>query len=346
MTNERHTEYDDAEAKEALIRAGAAPIQALARIHETAGSAAAERARALVEARAILAIRNPRSWDDVRNKLLAECRRPGFAKAARYLKPIGKGVEGPSIRFAEAAIRCMRNLAIETTVVYDDEEKEILRVSVTDLEANIPFDQEVVVTKTVERKNAPRGSGPIRTRQNSFGDTLYIVPATDDECLNKTNALVSKALRTLALRLLPGDILDECMKVCVQVAAAEDARDPDAARKALAASFFEVGVTAAQIQEYLGHDLAQLAPKELLELRALYSAIRDSETTWAEVMDGRGGKSDATAKKVAAVVEKFKAKKGGKKGAKEPEPQPAEAPAAESNGELAEDPPTREPGVD
>jgi hypothetical protein len=345
MTNGKQqqvVEYDEGEAKAALIRAGASQIQQHAPGHETAGAAMAERARALVEARAIMAIRNPRSWDDVRTRLLNECRRPGFAKAARYRKPVGDGIEGPSIRFAEAAIRYMRNLAIETTVVYDDEAKQILRVSVTDLEANVPYEQDVVVTKTVERRKPPRGDAPFRTRANSFGDTIYILAATDDECLNKTNALVSKALRTQALRLLPGDILDECMALCIQVSHDEDARDPDAARKAMASAFFSVGVSAGQLAEYLGHDLAQVTPAELLELRALYSAIRDAETSWAEVMDSRGGsKQEGSASKVAEIVAKHKAKKGKGKAEQKPEPPPAE-----SNGELAEDPPMREPGVD
>jgi hypothetical protein len=47
----------------------------------------------------------------VRQRLLAECRRPEFAKSARYAIPRGKDretgrpkfIEGLSIRFAEAA---------------------------------------------------------------------------------------------------------------------------------------------------------------------------------------------------------------------------------------------------
>ena len=57
----------------------------------------------------------------VREKLLKECHRPSFADVARYRKPIGKGVEGLSIRFAEAALRLMKNITIQQTVVSEDE---------------------------------------------------------------------------------------------------------------------------------------------------------------------------------------------------------------------------------
>lgn len=70
--------------------------------HETAASAAAAQSKALVEARYTVAINRPRDIDAVRQALLKECSRPSFAAVARYNKPIGKGVVGPSIRFAEA----------------------------------------------------------------------------------------------------------------------------------------------------------------------------------------------------------------------------------------------------
>src|SRR5690242_15706526 len=95
----------------------------MAVVSETAGTAAAAQAKALVEARYTVAIRFPRNEDEVRQKLLKECRRPSFAAVAIYRKPIGQGIEGPSIRFAETAMRLMKNITVETMTVYDDREK-------------------------------------------------------------------------------------------------------------------------------------------------------------------------------------------------------------------------------
>lgn len=258
----------------------------LARQTETASTAVAEQARAMVEARYVMAIRRPRDIDEARVKLLKACKRPGFAKVARYSKPVGQNkVEGPSVRFAEEALRAMGNVAAEPTVIYDDAEKRIVRVSVTDLEANLTHASEVVIEKTVERKVLRKGQQALGERVNSYGDKVYIVRATEDDLLNKVNALVSKALRTNGLRIVPGDIVEEAMAQVLKTQRDEDARDPDAARKAVADAFASIGVTPPMLAQYLGHDLGSVSPVELADLRAVFAAIKDGEASWKDVME-------------------------------------------------------------
>ena len=50
--------------------------------NETASAVLAAQARAVIEARYLIAINRPRDLDVVREKLLKECRRPGFAEVA------------------------------------------------------------------------------------------------------------------------------------------------------------------------------------------------------------------------------------------------------------------------
>ncbi|MDR9096213.1 hypothetical protein [Burkholderia multivorans] len=120
---------------------------------ETASTAVAAQSKAMVEARYIMAMQRPRNWDQVRQNLITECKRPSFAhnKSAYYRKPIGKGVEGLGIRFVEVALRCMTNVLVETTMIFEDDVKEVHRVSVTDLESNLTYPLDVRVSKTVER---------------------------------------------------------------------------------------------------------------------------------------------------------------------------------------------------
>lgn len=249
---------------------------------ETAVASVAAQVVANVQARYALAKKMPRDYDDVRVKLLKECKRPRFAEVAIYNKPIGKGVEGPSIRFAEAALRCMGNVMPEVMTVYDDDNKRIVRVSVTDLEANITYTKDVSITKTVERQN-PKGYEVLGSRLNSKGMTVYIVRATDDDIMNKENALVSKALRTVGLRLVPGDILDEALEQVRATLHDSAAQDPDAALKRVADGFAAIGVSPSHLAGYLRHSLAQTTPAELAKLRGIYTTIRDGETTWSEV---------------------------------------------------------------
>ncbi len=251
---------------------------------ETASTAVAAQARAIVESRYIVAMKRPRDLDDVRVRLLRECRRPGFAEVARYRKPIGKGVEGPSIRFAEAALRALGNVTPETITVYDDQTKRILRVSVTDLESNVTYSSDIVVEKTVERRALKEGQQPISQRRNSLGQITFLVQATEDDLLNKQNALVSKALRTNALRLLPGDILEECMDVVEATVRDRAAKDPDGERKRIVDAFSGLGVNPSDLKAYLGHDLGHSSPAEVGELRALFSAIKDGEGTWQDAL--------------------------------------------------------------
>lgn len=294
---------------------------------ETAAAVVAAQATAEIQARYVMALKNPRDLDDVRLKMLKECRRPSFAKVAIYRKPIGAGIEGPSIRFAEAAIRCMGNIAIDTIVVFDDPYKRILRVSVVDIENNVPYSTEITVEKTVERKNPKAGTTILGTRENSNGQLVYLVPATEDEMLNKINALVSKAIRTNGMRHIPGDIVDECKALIYEIRDKEDAEDPDAARKKLADSFAELGVLASSLKEYLDHDLATSTPAEMKELRGVYALLRDGEMSWTEVLDakrasrGVNENGEPVSKGTDKVKEKLKAreKAGAEKAAAKPE---------------------------
>lgn len=273
--------------------------------HETAATAAAAQVKALVEARYTVAMHRPRDMDAVREALLKECRRPSFAAVARYHKPIGKGVVGPSIRFAEAAARCMTNIVIEETTVYDDDEKRIIQVSVTDLEANVPYGTSITIDKTVERSRAGDGDELIRKRKNSKGYDVFIIRATEDDLLNKRNALASKAIRTMVLRLVPGDIVDECMAQVVRTQNDADAKDPDGARIRIVDSFSALNVTVADLKAYVGTDLNKLSPAELADLRALHAAIKDGETTWRAAMESRRPE----AAKVGRTTDDFGTKK-------------------------------------
>lgn len=314
---------------------------AMARGAETMSTALAAQAKASVEARFIVALQRPRDWMQVRERILKECRRPAFAKVARYHKPIGAGVTGPSIRFAEMAMRCMGNLDPVTSTIYDDATKRIVRVAVTDLEANLCHSKDITIDKTVER-SYPKDAEVLSVRTNSRGQRTYLVRATDDDLLNKENALVSKALRTASLRLLPGDIQDEAMQLVIETQKNEDARDPDAARKGIVDAFSGIGVTTAMIAEYLGHPVDQLTPDEIRELRAIGLAIKDGEAKWADAIDSRRAERAGTtdpSKTPAPLKDRIKAQAAkGKAAAKDaPVAPPAESPPKEAEQREPDD---------
>ena len=254
---------------------------------ETAALAVAAQAKAGIEARWIIAKGQPRDLDAVYQDLSHECKRPPFAAVAIYNKPIGKGIEGLSIRFVEQALQCMGNVDTESVTVYDDADKRIVKVSVTDFQRNVSHSKQITITKLVERLYLKKGQVPISQRVNSQGKTTYSVHASEDDLLNKEGALVSKAIRTCGLRIIPGWLQDECEQIIRKTAATETARDPDAEKRKLLDAFGGLSVTPASLEEYLGHPLAQVVPAELVQLRATYTAISSGEATWVDTLAHR-----------------------------------------------------------
>jgi len=281
-------------------------------LENTISSALEAQVRARIEARYALAFNRPRDWDRARLSLLKECKRPRFAEVARYSKPQGRTpVTGPSIRFVEAALRCIGNIATETTVTLDDDSRRVIRVEVTDLETNVTHPKEIVVSKEVERRS-PEGREVLRRRQNKEGHVLYIVKATDDEIMLKESSMISKALRQLGLRIIPGDLVDEAMDEVRATQDKEDKTDPEAARKRIFDGFLSLGIGPDQLKKYLGRDVT---PLDIKPLRELYTGIRQGEVDWQELM----AEKDEPKSLKTAISEKKAAKAAEAKPAATPE---------------------------
>lgn len=273
----------------------------LERRSDMQGSAVAAREQAAIQARYVMALQRPRNIDEVRTALLDECRRPRFAAVARYRKPVGGGkvAEGWSIRFAEAAKRCLRNVADDVMVVADSPAQRIVRFTCCDLESNTVYTSELVIQKTIERKLLKDGQAAISERKNSKGETTYTVYATDDEVAMKQAAGWSKFIRN-SIRFVPGDILDECLDQVNETLADDDRKDPAAARKRIIDGFHSIGVEAADLQMLLGHPLTAIQPKEMQDLRGIYASIRDGEATWRDICEARQPAGSAEAAAAAA----------------------------------------------
>lgn len=260
--------------------------------NELATAGAAAHAEALVKARFAIAVSRPRDIEQARAAILRACARPTFAKAALYAKPVGrdrdtgedKYIEGPSIRMAEEFARHMGNLAMDQETTYEDRDKLKVKVSACDLEANIVWDKEFTVEKTVERSYLRTGQIARGQRTNSYGKQVYLVEATEDDLAKKIGAAASKALRDCILRLVPSDIREDAVMAVKKTQADEDAKDPQAAKRAVIDAFSSIGVMPDALQEFIGHSFDTLSPAELQRLRGIYTAIRDDGETWVGIM--------------------------------------------------------------
>lgn len=270
---------------------------------EVAISAMAAKAKAEVEAKYVIALNNPRKIMEARSAILDACKRPRFAEAARYKKPVGKKqingrwepafIEGLSIRFAETAIQAMKNITVESTTIWEDDEKRTVHIAVVDLESNLSYGEDVTVAKTVERKKLKEGQEALAKRKNSYGDEVFIVEATDDEVANKVAAQRSKVIRNCGLRLIPSDILEEAEDAILETLE-KGGSDPKAEFKKIADSFNALGIKPGELEKYLGHSLDTVTKKELNDLRAVYTAVNSGEASWNDyVADASVPKAEA-----------------------------------------------------
>lgn len=283
--------------------------------NDPAAVAAAESVKARIQAAYVMALQKPRSELDARNNILRACKRTEFAGKAEYSKPIGgKKVTGPSIRFAELALREWGNMLSEVQTLFEDEETKRVRVSVLDLETNAQFSRDIQLKKTIERKSKKgRDDDVIGERKNTYGDTVYILRATDEEMYVKESAWVSRVLRNEGLRIIPTDIIEEGMQQSRATLSEKVYQDPDGEKKKLVDAFSSIGVRPKDLERYINHSLDTVSPAELINLRTMYQSIRDGETTWndyvAESSTGNneppvGDEIDESAENFYAMVKK------------------------------------------
>jgi hypothetical protein len=305
---------------------------------ETTSTAVAAREKAAVEARFLVAMHRPRNPDQARLRILDACKRPRFAENARYSKPVGdKRVTGLSIRFAEEAGRAWGNIDIAAVIVFDDRERRIYRVTGTDLETNATQHQDVIVEKVVERRNPRPGQTVIGSRTNSTGSKVYLIEASEDELLNKANAMLSKARRNVMLMLIPSDVCEEAEEQAIATLADRAAKDPAGERKRITEAFWTLGVTPEQIVDFLGKPLEALNPAELNLLRTVYTAIRDGETTWGVAVEELKAKKPGAAPAAPAAPTKGAAGLKEKIGAKAAPAAPEQLAPAPAAGPLVEE---------
>lgn len=258
--------------------------------------ASAEMAKAKIHAGYQLALAKPRNEEEARAQILKYCKKPLFAERVEYGKPIkqrndetGKWewtkLRGPSIRFAETAIRLWQNIRTDVAITYEDSECRRVAVTVTDLETNASWTRETQVSKTVERAFAPEERIVLAERKNSKGKSVYLLRATDDEMDLKTSAVVSKTIRNEGLRLIPSDIIDEAIEEARKTLASRSKEDPDREKRRVVDGFMTLGLSPKHLEEYLGHSLDTITPPEIDELRILWKAIDDGEVNWADSLE-------------------------------------------------------------
>jgi hypothetical protein len=232
----------------------------------------------MVEARCVMALRQPRDTERARNAILALCSDPTFAGNAIYSRPVGgqKVLTDLSIRFAEAALALWRNVLIENHLVCDGDDARVIHLTVMDVQENVSYETDLVVKRAVERHFVPDGRVVLGQRETSKGERIFLLRATEDEMAMIQNSALSRAIRTNGLRLLPTSVRSDAL-IRIYVTLAQQA-------KAIIQMFSEFQVSVPAIENYLQCPVDRAKPEQVAELRGIINALREGDHTWAEFM--------------------------------------------------------------
>lgn len=280
-----------------------------------------------IHGRYVVAHARPRNWLQVRYLMMTECQQMRFAEKARYEISRGSSsISGWSIDFATALVRAMQNMLVEVQRVSETIEERVVRVTVTDLETNTVFSQEASLDRFVLKRNAPRHlRGPVDPfRHNAQGQPLYRHDPSEQELSAATNAVVSKLTRNLVLRHAPTALLEDCMAELRRTVKAGQDNLAGQMPKRLLSAFGDLGVSPADLDHYLGHDLTKSNGSEFELLRSLFVALKNEDITWHDALESR-----LALRQVAHPLPKPK------EDAPSPRPPPQSSPAASADGSLS-----------
>lgn len=263
-----------------------------------------KRAIAEVQAAIYLAKQFPRDQVAATERVLAACCRPTLAESAAYSYTRGgQEVTGPSIRLAEAIAQAWGNLQFGIRELSQEGGKSTVEAFAWDVETNTRHTKQFEVS---------------HVRHTRQGAKLLTDPRDIYEMVANQGA---RRLRACILGAVPGDLVDAAMQQCETTLRTKIDVTPEGI-KALLAAFAEIGVTAEQIAQKLGHKVDAIVPAEIVRLRKIFRGIKDGYST-AEAefprLEGDAPARSAAATAAATAASAAAAKASGRKALPEPE---------------------------
>lgn len=293
---------------------------------------AVARAAQEVQAAMIVAKRFPRDETAAFARVMKACKRKALAEQALYEYPrSGQKVTGPSIRLAEVLAQSWGNIDFGIVEVEQRHGESTMMAYAWDLETN---------TRQTKIFQVPH------ERRVGKGQNFHINQLSDPRDIYEMTANQgARRMRACILGIIPGDVCDAAMAECERTMKG-DTTEPisDRARKMVAA-FEEISVTAEMLEARLGHALSAISETELVNLRKVFTSIRDNmasrESFFPTTQPPDDGKSKAD-----RVAESLREKSEEAPSSSQPEEKPAAEkkgkktpePAAEALGETTEEP--------
>lgn len=194
-----------------------------------------------------------------------------------------KAIEGLSIRMAEIIAGAWGNLRVQTRIIANDGKTITAQGICHDLETNVAYSGE-----TKRRITDSKG--------RTYSEDMQVVTG---------NAASAIAFRNAVLRVVPKAVTKRVIDEVKRVALGQ-AIDLETSRQKCLESFLKIGVTEKMVFDYLGISKVEEIDKErLFELRGVWTAIKDGETTVKEMFtkpQEEKSQAEAAMKKVQEVM--------------------------------------------
>jgi len=250
-------------------------------------ASSAARVQAETAASITVAQRFKRSESQVRQDLLNAVKAsPRLAEKAAYSYPRGKRqdpvtkewveniISGPSTYIAREAARVWGNLVYGTEVIREADHERQIRSFAWDMQTNMRCLAEATFKKLVQRSRWVKKPGAKDEKV-----TEWVEP--DERDLRElSNKYASIGERNCILKIVPSHLIDEVLETAKQTTREDAAKHPEAVRAKLADAFQSVGISVAQIEEYLRHPLNQTTPDEMADLRGIFTSLREGNSVW------------------------------------------------------------------
>lgn len=221
----------------------------------TQSSAAREESE--VQSMMVIAKRFPRDPVQAVDRILQACTRQSLAEGALYsYNRGGSEVTGPSIRLAEALAIAWGNLQFGIRELEQRNGESTVEASAWDLETNT---RQVKVFQVKHERHSRKGTTKLTDPRD-----VYELVANQG----------ARRLRACILGVIPGDVTEAAVQQCEVTLAAQADTSPEGVKK-LTDAFGKIGVPTEAIVKRLGNRLDAIRPAQILQLRKIYTSIKD-----------------------------------------------------------------------
>jgi len=250
---------------------GGAPNTQVGQHREAGIEAAQSRELAQIRTAAQMAMMRPRVEKDAWMRSIKACQRLSMAEAAEYEFPRGNtSITGPSVDLARELARIWGNMRSGFTVVSRDPDWTHLQGYAWDMEANHCVTVEDKFPNLIQRKDKRTGRAE------------WVAPRDERELRELQNRRGALAERNAILKCLPSDLIEDAVTEARKTRRAHAeggiAKDRGALVKGMVRAFDEIGVTASDLEAFLGHALDTLTADEHERLVKVGKSIKDGNS--------------------------------------------------------------------